>query len=78
MSSYSYSVVNQNKIPIQLTSSTDWFRVIFMPISVLYGYGISSEITLLQSSLPNPLKPGVKLRMKMPNYIWVINNFVAY
>ena len=39
---------------------------------------ISSEITLLQSSLPNPLKPGVKLRMKMPNYIWVINNFVAY
>ena len=36
---------------------TDWFWVIFTPISVLYGQGISSEIALLQSSLPNPLKP---------------------
>ena len=28
---------------------------------------------VLQSSLPNPLKPGLKSRM-----IWVINHFVAY
>ena len=44
----------------------------------------------MQFSLPNPLKPGLKLRMKMQleqrrqamlgrrsNYIWVINNFIA-
>ena len=32
---------------------------------------------LLQLSSLNPLKPGVKLRMKM-YYIWVINNFIAH
>ena len=36
----------------------------------------------LRLSLPNPLNPCVKSRMKMYleqlNYIWVINNFVAY
>ena len=40
-----------------------------------------------QSSLPNLLRPGVKSRMKMQleprdrrcsNYIWVINNLIAY
>ena len=30
---------------------------------------------VLQLSLPNSLKPGVKWKMKM--YIWVINNFIA-
>ena len=39
--------------------------VIFKPILLLHGKGISSEITLLQLSLPNPLKPGAKSRMKM-------------
>ena len=29
---------------------------------------------ILQLPLPNPLKPGVKSR----NYIWLINNFIAY
>ena len=42
---------------------------------------------ILQLSLPIPLKPGVKSRMKCSwnstdrrcsNYIWVINNFIAY
>ena len=42
---------------------------------------------VLQLSLPNPLKPDVKLGMKMwleqhwqamLQYIWVINNFIAY
>ena len=42
---------------------------------------------LLQWPLPNPLKPDVKLRMKMQleqrrrrysNYTSVINNFIAY
>ena len=44
---------------------------------------------VLRLSLPNSLKPGVKLRMKMYiswsstdrrcfSYIWVINNFIAY
>ena len=32
--------------------------------------------TVLRLSLPNPLKPDVKSRMKM--YISVIDNFIAY
>ena len=43
---------------------------------------------ILELSLPNPLKPGIKSKMKMsleqrPQamlqlYIWVINNIIAY
>ena len=36
---------------------------------------------VLQLSLPNPLKRGVKSRMKIGDaacYIWVINNFIVY
>ena len=42
---------------------------------------------VLRLSLPNPLKPSVRLRVKMKlgqrprrcsNFIWVINNFIAY
>ena len=37
----------------------------------------------LQLSLPNPVKPGVRSRMssadrRCSNYIWVIDNFIAY
>ena len=33
----------------------------------------------VQLALSNPLKQGIKLNMKMQfNYIWVINNFIAY
>ena len=50
---------------------------------------INGSRLVLQLSLPNPLKPGVNLRMKMyiswssadrqcSNYIWVINNFIRY
>ena len=43
-------------------------------------------VSVLQLTLPNLLKPGVKSRMKMgsspdrrcPNYIWVINNYIAH
>ena len=42
---------------------------------------------VLQLSLPNPLKAGIKSRMKLylgsvdrrcSNYFWVINHFIAY
>ena len=41
---------------------------------------INGSCVLAQLSSLNPLKPGVKLRTKMrcSNYIWVINNFIAY
>ena len=45
---------------------------------------VNASRLVLQLSLPDPMKPGVKSRMKMQleqrcsNYIWVIDNFIAY
>ena len=45
-------------------------------ISRTKSQNLNVSCILLQLSLLNPLKPGVKLTMKM--YIWVINNFIAW
>ena len=56
-------------------------------ISHTKSQNLNVSCILLQSSLLNPLKPGVKLRWRCSwsstdrrcsNYIWVINNFIAY
>ena len=47
-------------------------------IRCTYFQNVNVSCLILQLSLLNPLKPGGKLRMEMANYIWVINNFIAY
>ena len=52
-------------------------------ISHTKSQNLNDSCLVLQLCVPNPLKPGVKSRMKSAdrrcsNYIWVMNNLIAY
>ena len=59
----------------------------FSNISLTQSHNINVSGLILQLSLPNPLKPGISWEWRCSwssadrrcsNYIWVINNFIAY
>ena len=84
-----YTRRNRSGIILPLSSPNNVFRNYRKTscISRTKSPNLDVSCLVLQLSLPNPLKPGVKLRTKMSleqrrqrcyNYIWVINNHVAY